>query len=334
MNAGDRLAKVLFYYGFIEDDKISEGKIICPFHEDINPSLIYNLEEGSWYCFGCGESGTAVEFVEKMLVYQERNTMYTMRELYNILRSKRARTIKMAKRTARKHDYDDELIRADNFYNGLLKTQWGTNSSDESLFIIDYMAQRGFMPEHLKKYGGKYTYSEFYPLVFPITDNGEFRGYVCRAINQPELEKKRKYLYNYGFRRELTLCGDYEVGSTVFIVEGFMDMLKLKTFGIKNVVAILGWKITQTQVEKLRQAKINNVICCLDNDHAGDKGYIELCKHFRVLKFQYEDGINDPGEMSKNDFQRQLKKSMEVKQINERKEFNNGKYARNNEETS
>ena len=61
---GKELAKVLFYYGLIPDVNTSEYKIVCPFHEDMNPSLIVNLEKGTWYCFGCNKSGNAFDFVE------------------------------------------------------------------------------------------------------------------------------------------------------------------------------------------------------------------------------------------------------------------------------
>lgn len=39
---------------------------LCPFHEDRNPSLSINPESGLWRCFGCGESGNAKQFAEKV----------------------------------------------------------------------------------------------------------------------------------------------------------------------------------------------------------------------------------------------------------------------------
>jgi DNA primase len=38
----------------------------CPWHEDSTPSLSVDREKGLYHCFGCGESGDAVSFVEKM----------------------------------------------------------------------------------------------------------------------------------------------------------------------------------------------------------------------------------------------------------------------------
>lgn len=78
-------------------------------------------------------------------------------------------------------------------------------------------------------------------------------------------------MYNEGFSRATTLCGTYTKGKVVVICEGYMDMLKFKQFGLKNVVAILGWKITAEQIAKLKKAGITHVISALDNDECGKK---------------------------------------------------------------
>lgn len=313
MTAGDRLAKILLYYGLLEDETKSEGKIICPFHEDINPSLIYNLETGTWFCFGCGESGNEVDFLLHMMDAQKHETRYALGYLNYITHSKQTSKIDTVRRTIVKHDYEQEYMRAQDYYYGLKQTNWESNSSDsETLLIIDYMTKRGFDAHTLNKWGARLTYNDSYPLVFPIMDNDEYKGYVCRAINNPELESKRKYLYNYGFRRDTTLCGTYNEGKVTFIVEGYMDMLKVKSFGFNNVVAILGWKISLNQVQKLKDKNISKVVCCLDNDSAGRKGLKELCKHFNVLEFEYPVGVKDPGEMSYEDFKLCINKSSKV----------------------
>ena len=140
-----------------------------------------------------------------------------------------------------------------------------------------------------------------YPLVFPMFDNGEFKGWVCRTTLKT-IEKRRKYLYNEGFSRATTLCGTYSKGKLVVICEGYMDMLKLKQFGLKNVVAILGWKITAEQIAKLKQMGITHVISALDNDECGKKGTSYLKNFFTVTQFQYPANVKDSGEMSQSQF--------------------------------
>ena len=37
----------------------------CPFHADKEPSLSVTADNGCWYCFGCGESGDAIAWIQK-----------------------------------------------------------------------------------------------------------------------------------------------------------------------------------------------------------------------------------------------------------------------------
>lgn len=38
----------------------------CPFHKEKTPSFSINNDKGYYHCFGCGESGDAIKFVQKM----------------------------------------------------------------------------------------------------------------------------------------------------------------------------------------------------------------------------------------------------------------------------
>ena len=98
----------------------------------------------------------------------------------------------------------------------------------------------------------------------------------------------------------------------VFVVEGYMDWLKFRQFGIKNVIAILGWKMSNQQIEKLKSKGIKNVISALDNDQCGRQGTKYLENFFNITRFQYLKGIKDPGEMNKNNFEKMLKRTIKI----------------------
>ncbi len=49
--------------GFEPNGK-TEIQCLCPFHDDKNPSLSVNLEKGVFKCFGCGEKGGVVKFIQ------------------------------------------------------------------------------------------------------------------------------------------------------------------------------------------------------------------------------------------------------------------------------
>ena len=59
-----QFANVLNYYGLLEyQDKY---KVVCPFHEDVNASMLIDVENASFYCFGCGKFGNVYDFIKYM----------------------------------------------------------------------------------------------------------------------------------------------------------------------------------------------------------------------------------------------------------------------------
>ena len=39
---------------------------LCPFHQEKTPSFTVSAEKGLYYCFGCGEGGDVVRFLERV----------------------------------------------------------------------------------------------------------------------------------------------------------------------------------------------------------------------------------------------------------------------------
>lgn len=307
------LAKVLWYYNLIPNISEPVQKIVCPFHDDVNPSMRVDLSEGRWYCFGCGKYGDDKRFVYEMeSKYHNLNDLQSMKVYYKILKSKKCSDInikaslKHYKKKPNKLLYDE----AYDYYHCLSKVDWLKDYDiDEVNVARDYMNKRGFNPRTLIKCGAKVTYNNSYGLIFPMLDNGKFKGWVCRTMRK-DIEVKRKYLYNEGFRRASTLVGNYGIHRYVVIVEGYMDRLKFIQFGIDNVVAILGWKMSAEQQSKLKSKGITHIISALDNDECGIKGTQYLSTMFKVTRFQYPKHIKDPGEMSEDMFKKCYRKTI------------------------
>lgn len=303
----------MVYYGLINDVSQNECKIICPFHGDINPSMKINLVDGSFYCFGCTKSGRAFDFVK--YANPKLDDLQALKEYHRILKSKKVDYIhvKQRKVKARKDD-KQSLDEAHDYYFGLRTVDWQHDTEDEVEECYQYMKQRGFNASILNKAKAKVTYNKSYPIIFPMFDNGKFKGWVCRT-NDPEVAKKRKYLYNKGFSRASTLVGNYSNTKTVVLVEGYMDCLKMRMFGIHKVAAVLGWKVTAEQVKKLKNEGVEHVISALDNDEYGIKGTEYLKKFFRVSRWQYEKGCKDAGDMDKKSFERMKKRTKKMLNI-------------------
>lgn len=43
-----------------------EWRGLCPFHSEKTPSFTVNEEKGVYHCFGCGESGDVITFIQKI----------------------------------------------------------------------------------------------------------------------------------------------------------------------------------------------------------------------------------------------------------------------------
>lgn len=330
LTKGTELAKVLIYYNLIYDTSSLKQKIICPFHNDVNPSAIADLEDGSFFCFGCGKSGDAQTFVKLMEEkYNALNDLAAYVKYKRILKSDSVSNIKIAEGTKNRKPLKRHLYNeAYDFYKGLKTVDW---KEDDELFLDEktYMLKRGFTENVLNLCKAKPTYQRNYPIVFPMLDNGKFKGWVCRTTTK-KIEAKRKYLYNEGFSRATTLVGEYGKKAYVFIVEGYMDRLKFIQFGEDNVVAILGWKMTCEQIQKLKNAGITTIISALDNDECGRKGTAFLKKHFEVIRFSYLKGVKDPGEMNEQIFKKMHAQTIKILKT---EESNNG-FTRQNQKRS
>lgn len=310
---GEALAKVLWYYNLIQDVVSLSQKIVCPFHSDVNPSMTVNFENGSWFCFGCGLAGDAKKFVKLMESQHDGlNDLQAYKKYLEILKSNKCSNIKLNRSLVKQKPLQRDLYNeAYDYYHGLKKVNWRDSGESEVVSAKEYMLKRGFSPETLNKCKAKVTYNRSYGIIFPMLDNGKFKGWVCRTMIK-SIEEKRKYLYNEGFSRATTLVGNYGEKDYVFVVEGYMDRLKFVQFGEENVVAILGWKMSLQQIQKLKDKGIKNVVSALDNDECGKKGTRFLSNHFNVTRFTYLKGVKDPGDMTQELFNKMFNKTMKI----------------------
>ena len=59
------IADLISSYGVDVKRAGSSLKACCPFHSEKTPSFHINAAKGLYHCFGCGESGDAIKFVQK-----------------------------------------------------------------------------------------------------------------------------------------------------------------------------------------------------------------------------------------------------------------------------
>ncbi len=274
----------------------------CPFHQEKTPSFTVSTTKQFYHCFGCGVSGDAIQFltehdglhfveaVETLasraglampIETQESNQTARSTPVYEILAIAAAfyqtqlRTHAMAEKAhqyLKKRGLTGQIAKqfglgfAPPGWDALVK-QLGTDQTR-----IDALILAGLV---VKKEAGRY-YDRFRDrILFPIRDRrGRVVGFGGRVMGS---EGEPKYLNSpetLVFNKGSELYGLYEARlgnrtlTSLLVVEGYMDVVSLAQFGIKNVVATLGTAVTEKQVDALfRQA--SELIFCFDGDKAG-----------------------------------------------------------------
>ena len=54
----------------------SRGDVVCPLHDDTNPSLHVYPGDGGWYCFGCERGGTIFDMAGALWGIEPRGKGY------------------------------------------------------------------------------------------------------------------------------------------------------------------------------------------------------------------------------------------------------------------
>lgn len=289
---------------------------ICPFHDDHNPSMSISEEKQIYTCFVCGASGNVFTFVQnyekisftsavkKVASFiginidikddykaQDDNLIkydkyYNMFSLATKLYQNNIRTVygKEAKKYLHNRSIDDDIIKEFNI---------GLSLNDNELSKL--LESKGFMKEDTVDIGlcgikDNYTYDIFRGrIMFPLEDSdGKVIGFSGRIYNtssdnkyvnskESVIFKKGNLLYNYKRASEYAREKDY-----VIVVEGFMDVIRLYTIGIKNVVATMGTAITSYHAKLIRRLS-KNIILCFDGDKAGAKATKSALKELEKI---------------------------------------------------
>ena len=271
---------------------------VCPFHDDTNPSMSVSPSRQIYKCFSCGATGNVFKFI---MDYENISFMEAVKKVADLggISVNIGQVAKKQTYTELHQIYDLSL----KFYINNLNTAQGgearqylkkRNINEETIkeFQIGLALKKDnlskilikkFKPEDVLKSGlvGKNDYGYydlFYErIMFPLYDlDGNPVAYSGRIYNredsskyfntrETELFKKGELLYNYHRAKD-----DARRKNQVLIMEGFMDVIRAYTVGIKNVVATMGTAVTPQQAHLIkRMAK--EIILCFDGDEAGAK---------------------------------------------------------------
>ena len=216
----DQFIAALKYYDMYQEDSLY--KVVCPFHGDKNPSLQINKDNDYFYCYGCGASGGAFELVKNhepkltaLQIYAKLNKLSKTSRTHDVLNANNT-SIYNNSSVGTKESYKEGIKLAKDFYYNLPDTNW-YKVPEEVIPILRYMKQRGFSVKTLRKFEAKATYNKNYPIVFPMFDNGIFRGYVILLLK---------------IKENICTTEDSNVGSHFLGITNSTQLFLLKVFSI------------------------------------------------------------------------------------------------------
>lgn len=282
---------------------------LCPFHQEKSPSFSVNSELGMFKCFGCGEGGDAIKFLEKIEGLDFPHALENAAKRVGITLVKNTNP-KFAKERAKKQRILEANTLTAQYFNFLLtkhkngeiareyaKKRKLTAHSIETYKLgfapvgfenlKSFLLKRGFELKDLVEWGllvekNNRIYDKFRNrLMFPIMDHqGEIVGFSGRAIDKNE--KGPKYLNSPEtpvYNKSKLLYGLYQAKETVrkedfaIIVEGNIDIITSYQAGVKNIVAPLGTALTEDQL-KLLKRYCSKIYLSFDTDSAGQRALL------------------------------------------------------------
>lgn len=278
---------------------------VCPFHDDSNPSMCVSREKQIYTCFSCHATGNVYTFLMNYEHIDFREALKYLGDKVGVNVS----SINIKKKSTK----FDRLYEA---YNFAVKYYQNNLSSTKGKFARSYLSNRGINDEAIKEFeiglslesrddltkllvSKKYELStlnriglssddhDIYDdrIMFPLYDvSGQvvgFSGRIYKDVDQnkylntkeTEIFKKGEMLYHYHVARE-----ECRLKKSVIVMEGFMDVIRASTVGIKNTVALMGTALTNNQFNLIKRLS-NNIILCLDGDGPGVHAMLSIGEH-------------------------------------------------------
>jgi len=273
----------------------------CPFHTEKTPSFSVSRRKQFYHCFGCGASGNAIGF---LMDYSHLNFVEAVEDLASFVGIDVPREESVTTPLIGKQDlaslyavqqqvakfYAQQLRDSNN--DGLAVQYFkdrGVSGEVARDFLLGYAPDQWhlladqFDTGLLKKAGlliakeGGRSYDRFRGrIMFPIRDRrGRVVAFGARVLgdalpkylNSPETPVFHKSNEVYGLYELLEKKGR---PAQILLVEGYMDVIALAQFGLRNAVATLGTAPTRAHFDLLFRFTAE-IILCFDGDEAGLK---------------------------------------------------------------
>ena len=274
---------------------------VCPFHDDTNPSMSVSRDKQIYKCFSCGASGNVFTFI---MDYEN----VDFKEAASSLAKRAGIEFNRGVVKTNKTKFDKYYVMYDlalKLYQNNINSSYGKAAIEylekrsiskdiikefkiglalDKNALTNLLTKKGYSSLEMDNYGLGNGYNDLYHnrIMFPLFDtNNRVVGFSGRIYNssseskyintkETPIFKKGELLYNYYNAKE-----HCRLKKNVILVEGFMDVIRLYTINIKNVVALMGTALTKNQIDLLKRLS-KDIYLCLDGDNAGIKANLSV----------------------------------------------------------
>jgi len=330
---------------------------LSPFTSEKTPSFTVSDEKGFYHCFSSGEHGNVFDFLMKTQSFKFGEAVRILAsqagmQPYKFSNSDREKEKRYETYKNILNDYCDhhhKLIFEKNSSAMSYLNKRGINQKIISDFRIGFVPEnseyyydiaKNFSEKEILQTGLFYKnernqrfVNRFYSrIIFPIKNIvGDVIGFggriikekkIAKYINSPETEfyKKGRHLFN------LERVKSYSNNNKeVIIVEGYMDVLSLYSYGVKNVISNSGIALTENQINLIWKF-FHHPIICLDGDVSGKKAALRIAENLisnikddnKISFITIENGM-DPDDYirknGKNNFEKIVKNSLSIEEF-------------------
>ena len=268
---------------------------VCPFHDDSNPSMCVSREKQIYTCFSCHATGNVFTFLMNYEHMDFREALRYLGEKVGVDVS----SVHIAKKNTKFDPFYDAYSFSLKYFQNNLLSKAGVNarnylakrniddsvikefeiglSLDTSDDLTKLLTSKKYDLASLNQIGLSSDARDVYidRIMFPLYDlTGRVVGFSGRIYKDNGLNKylntketpifkKGQLLYHYHIAKE-----ECRLKKSVIVMEGFMDVIRASTIGVRNTVALMGTALTHEQLQLLKRLS-NNIILCLDGDDPG-----------------------------------------------------------------
>ncbi len=310
---------------------------LCPFHDEKTPSFTVSEDKQICHCSGCKKGGNVFQFTQEIKDISFVEAVKELGDRVNVavdieatqsnsnvqIASDDLQMIEMHELIQEFYYYaltktvegEQALtyLQERGFTDALIKERGIGFAPDSSHFCHDFLQKKGYDIELAYEAGllsrneENFSYYDRFRnrIMFPLKNaQGRIVGYSGRTytgqepkyLNSPEtpIFQKRKLLYNLDKARKSIRKLD-----EIVLLEGFMDVIKSDTAGLKNVVATMGTQLSDEHITFIRKLT-SNITLMFDGDFAGSEATLKTGQHLlqqglNVFVIQLPSGM-DPDE--------------------------------------